>query len=182
MNSGRVAIRYAKGLLKFSNERGVSLNLYKDAFSLIQILKESKSLNDLMENPSIENSEKLKILEKSLSDKIHPYFIEFLRMVIIRGRFEHTLNALYLFRDLYRKQNDILEVQVESVERLSDTELMEIESFVQKKFNKKTEMSTIIKPQLIAGYIVIVEGKIMDFSVSGQLSRFKKTLGLSVAN
>ena len=96
MNTGRVAIRYAKGLLKFSNERGVSLDLYKDAFSLIQILKESKSLNDLMGNPSIESSEKFKILEKTLSDKIHPYFIEFLRMVVLRGRFEHTLNALYL--------------------------------------------------------------------------------------
>lgn len=182
MNSERVAIRYAKGLLKFSNERGVSLDLYKDAFSLIQIITESKSLNDLMGNPSIENSDKLKILEKSLSDKVHPYFIEFLRMMIHKGRFDHTLNALYLFRDLYRKQNNIIEVQVESVESLSDIELKEIVSFVQKKFNKKIELSTIIKPQLIAGYIIIVEGKIMDFSVSGQLSRFKKTLGLSVAN
>lgn len=182
MNSGRVAIRYAKGLLKFSNERRVSTELYKDALSLIQILMESKSLNNLMSNPTVVSADKLKILERALSDKVHPYFIEFLRMVVLRGRFEHTLNSLYLFRDLYRRENDILDVQVECVEKLSEKELVEIDTFIQQKFNKKTEISIIIKPELIAGFIVIVEGKILDFSVSGQLSSFKKTLGLSVAN
>ncbi|MGE0078371.1 MAG: ATP synthase F1 subunit delta [Bacteroidales bacterium] len=181
MNSGRVAIRYAKGLLKFGNQKGISDQLYVDAITLIQVIKNSESLVNLLGDPTISYNQKIEILRKSLSD-VHPDFIEYLSMIVQKGRFEYIHNSLLLFCDIYRIENNILHVIIESANILPEQELKEIESFIVQKYNKSVELVSIIKPELIAGYVLIVDGKILDYSVSGQLVQCRKSLGLSFSN
>lgn len=181
MNSSRVAIRYAKGLFKFAQEQGVSDVLYTDSKKFIKILKETDSLAELIQNPSITPVQKVDVFRKVLSDSIHPYFFDFLVTIVKKGRFDYLINSLLLFEDIYRSENGIVEVQIESASELSETELKGIESAVNRHFNKQTEITLTVKPQLIAGFILIVEGKIMDYSVSGQLSQIKKSFGLTLS-
>lgn len=182
MNSGRVAIRYARGLFKFSNERGLDEVFYADAQTLIHILKDSESLSELINNPLIVSDKKVDVLKKVIADSINPAFYEFISIIVKKGRFEYLLNSLLLFRDLYRSEKGIVDVQVESANPLTDNELNTINNLIQSHFNKKTELTVTIKPQLIAGFILIVEGKIMDYSVTGQLLQFKKSFGLTQSN
>jgi len=181
MNSGKVAIRYAKGLLKFGNEKGISKQLYLDTLKVINAVRESESLNTVMGNPSIDIDRKIDVLNKAFSS-IEPQLLEYLSMIVRRRRVEYLLNSLLLFRDLYRRENNILEVQIEAATSLSDKELKEIEDFIRQKYSKSIELTIVHKPELIAGYIMIVEGKILDYSVSGQLAQYKKSLGLSFSN
>jgi F-type H+-transporting ATPase subunit delta len=182
MNSGRVAIRYARGLFKFANERGLAEVFYADSKTLIKILKDSESLSELINNPLINPDKKVGVLKKAIADSINPAFYEFIGIIVRKGRFEYLFNSLLLFRDLYRSEKGIIEVQVESANPLTNKELSTIESLVQTYFNKKTELTVSIKPQLIAGFVLIVEGKIMDYSVTGQLMQFKKSFGLTQSN
>lgn len=181
MNSGKVAIRYAKGLLKFGNEKGIAKPLYLDSLKVINTVRESESLNTVMGNPSIDLDRKIDVLNKVFSS-IEPQLLEYLSMIVRKRRVEYLLNSLLLFRDLYRRENNILEVQIETATGLSDKELKEIEDFIRQKYSKSIELTIIHKPELIAGYIMIVEGKILDYSVSGQLAQYKKSLGLSFSN
>lgn len=182
MNSGRVAIRYAKGLFKFANERGLAEVFYADAQTLINVLRDSESLSELINNPLIVSDKKVDILKKAIAGSINPAFYEFISIIVKKGRFEYLLNSLLLFRDLYRSENAIVDVQIESANPLSENELTTIDGLIQSHFKKKTELTVTIKPQLIAGFILIVEGKIMDYSVTGQLLQFKKSLGLTQSN
>lgn len=182
MNSARVAIRYARGLFKFANERSLAEVFYADTKMLIQILKDTESLSELINNPLIPSDKKVGVLKKAIADSINPAFYEFLSLIVKKGRFEYLLNSLLLFRDLYRAEKGIVDVQIESANPLSNKELSIIDGLVQSYFNKKTELTVNIKPQLIAGFILIVEGKIMDYSVSGQLLQFKKSFGLTQSN
>lgn len=182
MNSGRVAIRYARGLFKFAKEQGLAEAFYADALTLIQILKDSELLSELINNPLIVSDKKVDVLRNAIADAINPAFYEFISIIVKKGRFEYLLNSLLLFRDLYRFEKGIVEVQVESANSLTDNELNTIDSIIQSHFNKKTELTVTIKPQLIAGFILIVEGKIMDYSVTGQLLQFKKSFGLTQSN
>lgn len=182
MSSGRVAIRYARGLFKFANERGLAQVFYADAQTLIHILKDSELLSELINNPLIVSDKKVDVLKNAFAGSINPAFYEFISIIVKKGRFEYLLNSLLLFRDLYRAENAIVDVQIESANPLSDKELSKIDSLIQSHFSKKTELTVTIKPQLIAGFILIVEGKIMDYSVTGQLLQFKKSFGLTQSN
>lgn len=182
MNSGRVAIRYAKGLFKFANERGLAEVFYADTLTLINILKDSESLSELINNPLIVSGKKVDILKKIIADSINPAFYDFINIIVKKGRFEYLLNSLLLFRDLYRTEKGIVEVQVESANALSSNDLSTIDRLIQSKFNKKTELTVTIKPQLIAGFVLIVEGKILDYSVTGQLMQLKKSFGVIQSN
>ena len=70
-----------------------------------------------------------------------PEFYEFISIIVKKGRFEYLLNSLLLFRDLYRFEKGIVEVQVESANSLTDNELNTIDSIIQSHFNKKTELT-----------------------------------------
>ncbi|MCB8964843.1 MAG: ATP synthase F1 subunit delta [Bacteroidales bacterium] len=182
MNSGRVAIRYAKALLMLGNNKGISPLLYDHTKTLIQLIQSSDSLVDLMRNPSIRLADKLSAINRALSGSICEELIQFLNLLIKRNRFEYAFNSLLLFRDLYRAENGILDVQIETALELSTVELQGIESFIKSKYSKSIELSVVLKPQLVGGYVVIVEGKILDYSVAGQLSQIKKSMGLSFSN
>lgn len=182
MNSARVAIRYARGLLKFANERGLAEVFYADAQTMINLLKDTKSLTELINNPLIVSDKKVEVLKKVISDSVNPDFYEFISIIVRKGRFEYLQNSLLLFRDLYRAENGIVDVQIESANPLSDKDLNTIDGLIQSFFNKKTELTVTIKPQLIAGFILIVEGKILDYSITGQLLQFKKSFGLTHSN
>lgn len=179
MNSGRVAIRYAKGLLKFANECNLADEFYSNSLTLIQILRESESLPHLINNPLISSEKKLEILKRSIAQSINANFFDYINIIIRKGRFEYFLNSLLLFRDLYRAEKGILEVQVESASQLTDMEISAINDLIKNHFDRKTELFVTVKPQLIAGFILIVEGKIMDYSVTGQLLQFRKNFGLT---
>ena len=179
MNSGRVAIRNAKGLLRFGNEKRISSTLYADALALVPIIRNSDTLMSLLGDPSLSYNQKNDILTKTFTGKVHPCFLEFFSMIILKGRTEYTLNSLLLFCDLYRKENNILNVTIESADILTSQELNEIETFINNSYHKNVELNLVHKPQLIAGYVLIVDGKMLDYSVSGQLIQYKKLLGLT---
>ncbi|HNV52331.1 MAG TPA: F0F1 ATP synthase subunit delta, partial [Tenuifilaceae bacterium] len=109
MNSGRVAIRYARGLFKFANERGLAEVFYADAQTLIHILKDSESLSELINNPLIVSDKKVDLLKKTIAGSINPEFYEFISIIVKKGRFEYLLNSLLLFRDLYRSEKGIVD-------------------------------------------------------------------------
>lgn len=181
MNSGRVAIRYARALFKFANEQGLADAFYADAKTLIRAL-DSDELRELTRNPLVTPDQKADVMKKVVAQMANPAFSEFIGILFRKGRADSLLNALLLFRDLYRSEKGIVSVQVEIANHLSNKELSEIDRLVQAHFQKKTELTVSVKPELIAGFILVVDGKIMDYSVTGQLLQFRKSFGIPQPN
>ena len=45
-------------------------------------------------------------------------------------------------------------------------------------YNKSVELHVEIRPNLIAGLVLIADGKMIDLSVQGQLREARKSLGI----
>jgi F-type H+-transporting ATPase subunit delta len=76
----------------------------------------------------------------------------------------------------YAKKNNAALAKLYSEKELSDSEIKDIKTKLEKRFSKNIFVKNIIKTEKIAGIMVEVEGILYDYSLSGKLTSFKKQL------
>jgi len=96
--------------------------------------------------------------------------------MVKKRRESHILNALLIFRKIYREKVGLIRVIIETPSVLEEETQKNILTFVKNKFNKIPELEVRQKPSLIGGFIVEVEGLLIDLSISGQIAKVKKAL------
>jgi F-type H+-transporting ATPase subunit delta len=176
MNTGRISVRYAKALYDFSKSEKVDEEVYNHTGIVSDILDSSSDLFIILNNPVILPSEKERIISKIFNGKVHPLLIKFINLMVKKRRESYIKNALLVYRKIYRENKGLVRVVVETPVDLSEDTKNRILSFVAKKFNKTPQIEIKLIPELIGGFIVEVEGMLIDLSVSGQLAKVKKAL------
>lgn len=179
MSSGQIAIRYANALLQLGNEKGIAKDLYADAQLLSESFAENSQFVELLSDPSSSIAQKVDALKKSLAGRVNSVLIDFLVVMVQKHRADYSYNALLLFIHQYRMQNNILEVKVESAKVLGERELERITQYITTTYKKTVELTAEVNPELVAGIVIIVDGKMVDLSVAGQLKNVRKALGVS---
>ena len=176
MSSGRVATRYAKGLLKHGTQKGNSPEIFASVQFMIRILDEVKMLREFIDNPAFSTDEKCNKIKELVGDQKHTDIVNFIQLLLKKHREEYLYNSLHIFRNLYLRENNILDVVIESVNELDDNVVSRIEAYISSQFGKKCEIKVEVNPALIAGIVILVDGKVIDYSVKGQLEGFRKKL------
>lgn len=176
MNTGRISVRYAKALYDYSIAEKAAKEVYSDSNIVSEIIDSSSDFYNILNNPVILISEKERIISKVLMDRVHPILTKLIVLMVKKRREAYIKNALLVYRKIYREGEGIVKVVVETPVELSDDSKNRILSFVKNKFNKTPEIEVKIVTDLIGGFIVEVEGLLIDLSVSGQLAKVRKAL------
>jgi F-type H+-transporting ATPase subunit delta len=176
MNTGRISVRYAKALFDLANETKVAKEVYNDSYAVSRTIDPTSDFYYIIHNPVILPSEKERILTSVLGGRIHPLLCSFIALMVRKRRESYIVNALLVFQKIYREYTGLVKVVIETPAELGEDTKNNILAFVKKKFNKTPELEARLKPDLIGGFIVEVEGLLIDLSVSGQLARVRKAL------
>lgn len=176
MNTGRISVRYAKALYDYSVAQNVAKEVYDHSSIVSEIIDSSVNFYTILHNPVILPSEKEKLVSRIFIGKVHPILSSFIIMMVKKRRESYIKNALMVFQKMYRDKEGFVRVVVETPVELSDDTKNRILSFVKSKFNKTPQLEIKLIPDLIGGFIVEVEGLLIDLSVSGQLAKVKKAL------
>jgi ATP synthase F1 delta subunit len=81
------------------------------------------------------------------------------------------------FRDIWNKEEGIVEAEVVSREKLNSGIRNEIEKYIENKYKSgKVEIIEKIDSDIKGGIIVKVGDEVMDASISGRLKRLKSSL------
>jgi len=176
MNTGRISVRYAKALFDLATEKNSAKEVYDHSLIVSNIIGSSTELYEVLHNPVISPSEKEKIINSILAGKVNPILGSFISLMVKKRREAYIINALLVYRKLYRENVGIVNVVIETPADLEEETKNSILAFVKKKFNKIPELEVRKSPELIGGFIVEVEGLLIDLSVSGQLASIKKAL------
>jgi len=176
MNAGRISVRYAKALYDLTNAENTAKDVYEQSYVVSQIIESSSEFYSILHNPVILPSEKEKIINSILTTKVHPLLLSFIILMVKKRRESHIVNALLVFRKIYREKFGLVRVIIETPSDLEEETKKNILAFVKRKFNKIPELEIKQKPSLIGGFIVEVEGLLIDLSISGQLAKVEKAL------
>lgn len=175
MISTKLAKRYAKGLLGFTEEAGVTDVLFDEMNSLQSILKESNELQLFFKSPIIDKSKKISIGEEIFKG-FSAQFKTFLNLVINHGREAGLLEISRQFTTNVQRSRGIFKASITTTQKLSTKALNSIATAAKKsiQFEGELDMEEKVDPSLIGGFVIRINDKEINTSIKAKLEKLKK--------
>lgn len=176
MNSGPIAYRYAKALLKYVQESGSGDKVYSQACSLEYIIEELPQMSEYLaavEDVTIDK--KISLLRTALGEDADPAIVSFLKLLSTNRRLDYFPRMLSAFIDQYRQANNIKVgslVMATEIDGFQDS----LEELLSKEAGSQIHLETSLDPNLLGGFVLELDGCRLDASVEGKLAQIRRQL------
>lgn len=199
MFGSKIANPYSEALLQLgldlylkegNSDTQVFFQVIFDMENLLTILKLTPTLEKYLANPLISNQDKKNVLEKCLTSKTSPTTKNFLMLLVDKKRIgfiqvitQTFLNKAYdfvclKFVEVYSASLLSKEQKTQLVEKLKI--LLGPEFTTSKTYYSKINVTFRIDEEILGGFIIKVDSKIIDLSVRGELEGLARQLDVSV--
>jgi F-type H+-transporting ATPase subunit delta len=179
MLSSKLAKRYAQGLLEFSTETGIVSTVFEEMKTVIQTINSSKEFNSFLATPLVDAKKKTNITNLIFSN-FSTATKNFISLIIKHGRESKLKNIAQEYINKVEDINGVQRITLTSATALSKENIDNIlKSTSLLAGNAKFDLLTIVKPELLGGYILRVGDQQVDASVKTQLGNLKKEFQLN---
>ncbi|WP_439181976.1 ATP synthase F1 subunit delta [Carboxylicivirga taeanensis] len=176
MNRSLIADRYAKALFKLALEQDELEQVYKDVTLLQGYCKNAESFSDILNNPVIKPAQKRQAFHSVLKGQVNQSTLNLLDLLIANNRevLMEDINRRFIW--LYKNEKGIKEVTLYTAVEFDKQQEATLMQFLKDQFKAPIELSVKVKPELLGGFILKVDGKMADASMSTKLKQIKKQL------
>lgn len=176
MNTGPIAHRYAKALLKYVQETGAGETVYSQAGVLVHRMQEFRQLADaIQQHPELPVERKLSLMDSALGAPLTEDLKRFVLLVYRQRRLEIFGRMLYSFIEQYRAANGLKVGKLLTampVPGLKDR----LQSILGEKTGSSVLLEEEINPAILGGFVLNVDDLRMDASIEGQLQLLQRKL------
>lgn len=168
------SIPYAKALFSLATEKKNTANIKADAIALQSLAKDNVEFKDIIKNPTISNTVMNDLVQKLFSGKVQPETLDFLRLLIKKGRIGQLASIFEAVVFFVNQSENLTQVKLTTATAISDNEKSQIAS----KFlgDRKCEIENVVNPEIVGGFVLEFDNKILDNSISTQLQTLKNNL------
>lgn len=176
MNSGVIASRYAKALLKYVEETGAGDKVYSQACVLGLRFVEIRQLRDFVENHAeLPVEKKIDLLKAALGEDSAPEMVTFVNLITQRRRMNLFSRMLVSFIMQYRAANQIKVGRImlaAPVDGLKER----LEALFHERTGADVQLYESINPEILGGFVFEMDGYRLDASVENQFRRIRRQL------
>ena len=170
-----------------SNQYGHALyELAKEEGLLEEVLSQLKVLDDvftgnpqfvtLLNAPSVPKAERCRIIDDSFRGKLHPYVLNFLKILTEKGYMRHFSGCCKVFRRSYNDEKGILPVTAVTAAPLSDALRSKLTDKLSSVTGKTIELDCKIDRACLGGVRLDFDGKQVDGTVRRRLEDVRNIL------
>jgi len=175
MQNPRLSERYAKSLIDLAEEMNELDPVHDDITLLQDICNESREFVLMLKSPVISADKKNKIINAVTGNKISNITQTFIKLLSSKNRESFLQEILASFIEQYNKIKGIHKVKLTTATPVTE----EIKnSFISKikagHSIKNIELETNVNEKLIGGFVLEIEGKLIDASILRDLNDVKK--------
>jgi len=175
MKNTVVAKRYAGALFEVANAKGAVDQAEQELVVIVSALQENPKMMDILNAPSIGTDVKQQQVTTLFEGRLSDIVLNFVRLLVDRRRQGALAAIAQEFTRLADAARGRVKATVESAVPLSDEELQVLKQQLGKN-GQQVDVTTQVNPSLIGGARVRVGDRVLDYSVAGQLDRFRQTL------
>lgn len=166
MNNPRLATRYAKSIIGLAVEQKQVDEVYNDMRFILRICKSNPDFLAVLRSPIIKPTAKGKIIEAIIKDRVNVLTSSFIKLLVAKTRELNLPEIAEAFVDQYNILKKIRKVKIITAVAMSDDLKASILSKVIADTPlEKIDLETVVKPELIGGFILEIEGKALDVSI-----------------
>lgn len=177
MYTGLLGKRYAAALLSFAKENGEEPKVYSEMKCLGQNLRAGSPLTLAFESPVLKTAQKIEVAEKCIEGEMSKTLKSFLGLVIKHNRGKFLRFIVSSFLRLYRSDNGIRDIEIVSTSPISKSD---IDSIIMETLPdtdlEKAEIKTREDNDLIGGFVLRADERVLDQSIKNQLLKISKAL------
>lgn len=175
MTNPRLAGRYAKSLMDLSIEKNLLDTIFNDIRFLQSLCKQNPDFVNMLKSPVIGSAKKEKIIESIVVGKVHELTIAFLKLLVNKTREYNLPEIITAFVEQYNKLNNIHQVKITTAVPMSDALQNAIVNKITSSTSlKKIALETEVKEALIGGFMLEMDGNLIDASILRDLNDVKK--------
>jgi len=176
MKDIRVAKRYAAALFGVAKRDGILDAVEADLLLVSRFLAEVPYLRAMLLQPLVSDERKYKVAGDAFGDRVTPYTLSFLKLMIRKRREDLIEEALREFRALLAEFENTVDAEAASAVPLTEDQMTRLTQSLQTMTGKTVRLTTHQDTALVGGIIVRIGDTILDGSVRGNLVRLEQQL------
>lgn len=175
MNNPRLAKRYAKSLIDLAKEMSQLEEVYNDVLFLQKVVKSSREFVAMLDSPVINADKKIKVITMIAGKNISKITDAFIKLLCRKNREDNLPGILTSFVEQYNRFKGIHTARLTTAVPVSDRIQKEFESKIKASSNiNHLNLETIVDEKLIGGFVLEMDGKLIDSSILRDLNDVKK--------
>ena len=173
----KIAVPYARALFDFSVNQCIMNQITDDFQNLEVFLKKNPELTQYLNNPLISSNVKREVLVKTLQSQINAETFKFLLLLVDKNRINILDSVIAGYLALVYEIVSIKVVYLSTAFPFTKFQEDALVQKLKKLINaKEIRLITTIDPNLIGGFSIQTESKVIDFTIKNQLQKLAQHL------
>lgn len=170
-----VGKRYAEALVDVSLENGETDNYRSKLKTLVDLYKNQAEFKWLLSTPEVSSGIKKETLTKSLGAEPGDRLVNFLMLLIDKGRIDFLPEIFKEYEVLADKRKNILNIVIVSASALDESQIERIKEKYAKEYNASSVNAKIeLDNSLLGGVKIKIGDRVIDGSVRGRLEALRQ--------
>ena len=171
-----VASTYGQALYDLAKEEGLSKEILGQMTVLKDCFEAESAFVQLLCTPSITKEERCQVLDESLRAQVHPYVLNFMKILTEKGYMRHFSDCCQMFKQQYNADNGILPVTAVTKLPLSDELRRKLTEKLSSVTGKTIELECRVDPECLGGVRLDLGGMQVDGTVRHRLDEIRTIL------
>ena len=177
----KTAKTYGGALYDLAKEEGLCEELLGQLQIIAAVFKENPEYRKLLLEPSIPKEERRKLLDDAWQGRVHPYVLNFMKILCDNGTIGQFGDCAEAFRKRYHADEGIMEVRAVCAAELRSELQDKLRQKIERMTGKKIELTACVDESLIGGIRLELPNCQYDGSVQNHLREIERLLqGTSV--
>ena len=165
---------YAEALFAVVKAEGELDRVEDELYRFGKVLDSNHELKQALSDRSIDRTQRTKILDELLADKVSAHTLALLSMVVEQGRGKQLPEIVEQLSSLAAEAREAVVAEVRSAVPLDDSQQKELATALSKATGKKVEVKVIVDPSVLGGVVAQVGDTVIDGTIKHRLEQLKE--------
>ena len=167
---------YGEALYTLAQEESLSKQILDEISVLAQSFHAEPDFIRLLCTPNLSVQERCNILDDSFRGKVHPYVLNFLKILTEKGYMRHFFDCCKAYEEIYNRDNGILPVTAITAVSLTPAQVEKLTAKLCQLCGKQVKLLSKVDPDVLGGVRLVYDGKQLDDTVSHRLDAVRNLL------
>lgn len=170
------AEQYGQALYELARDEDISREVFAQMQTLQDAFREEPGFLRLLSSPNLSKQERCDLLDESFRQQLHPYLLNFLKILTQEGLIRRFPDCCAHVRNCYYTDNHILPVKAYTAQPLSQEQTQLLTEKMQTITGETVLLENLIDPDCLGGVRLSYDGKQIDGTVQNRLASVGKLL------
>lgn len=167
---------YGGSLYELAAEEGADARILDELDQCAALLRENPDYLRLLSTPSLPKKERCGLLDEALRGEIHPYLLNFMKILCERGKLRQLAECARAYRLRYNDAHGILEATAVSAVALTDDQARRLREKLETVTGKQIDLHCKVDPAVLGGIRLDIDGTELDGTVKNRLSGLRSSI------